>query len=121
MISVDASYDLNTQWTLGGKFGYRLSETAADEASPFEDNDAMLTALSLRYHAIHQWDLLLEVRNFQTIQAGTNETAALAAAYRHVGNNLKVGVGYNFGTFSDDLTDLTYDDDGVFLNLVAKF
>ena len=33
VLSVDASYDLNEHWTLGGKFGYRLSETAADEAS----------------------------------------------------------------------------------------
>jgi hypothetical protein len=32
-----------------------------------------------------------------------------------------VGVGYNFGKFSDDLTDLTQDDQGLFLNLVAKF
>ena len=70
---------------------------------------------------VHNWDMLVEVRNFQTIQAGTSETAALAAAYRHVGNNLKVGIGYNFGSFSDDLTDLTYDDKGVFLNIVAKF
>ena len=121
VLSVDASYDLNERWTLGGKFGYRISETSADETSPFVQNDAMLTAVSMRYHLVHNWDMLFELRNFQTIQAGTSETAALAAAYRHFGNNFKVGVGYNFGTFSDDLTDLTYDDEGVFLNLVAKF
>lgn len=121
VLSVDASYDLNPQWTLGGKIGYRVSETAADETSTFAQNDALLTAVSMRYHLVHNWDMLFELRNFQTIQAGTSETAALAAAYRHFGNNFKVGVGYNFGTFSDDLTDLTYDDDGVFLNLIAKF
>ena len=65
--------------------------------------------------------MLVELRNFQTIQAGTSETAALAAAYRHFGNNFKVGVGFNFGSFSDDLTDLTYDDEGVFLNIIAKY
>jgi len=121
VISVDASYDLNQNWTLGGKFGYRNSETSADEASPFEQNDAVLSAVSLRYHMVHEWDALLEVRNFQTIQGGTSETALLAAAYRHMGNNLKVGVGYNFGSFSDDLTDLTYDNEGVFLNIIAKY
>jgi hypothetical protein len=41
--------------------------------------------------------------------------------YRHVGNNFKVGVGYNFGRFSDDLRDLKMDDRGVFLNMVGKF
>ncbi len=121
VISVDASYDLNPRWTLGGKFGYRLSETSANEASDFVQNDAVLSAVSLRYHLVHNWDMLLELRNFQTIQAETSETAALAAAYRHLGNNLKIGVGYNFGSFSDDLTDLTQDEEGVFVNIIAKF
>jgi hypothetical protein len=30
-------------------------------------------------------------------------------------------VGYNFGIFSDDLTDLTFDDRGLFVNLTAQF
>lgn len=121
VFSIDASYDLNTRWTLGGKFGYRISETAADEASPFVQNDAALAALSLRYHLVHDWDFLGEVRNFTTFQGGTSETAVLLAGYRHFGNNLKVGIGYNFGSFSDDLADLTYDEEGVFLNIIAKY
>jgi hypothetical protein len=44
---------------------------------------------------------------------------ALAAIYRHIGKNLKVGVGYNFTDFSDDLTDLRYNHKGVFLNLIG--
>ena len=40
---------------------------------------------------------------------------------RRVGDNMKIGVGYNFGHFSDDLTDLTYDDHGIFVNAVGKF
>ena len=45
----------------------------------------------------------------------------LAGIYRHIGDNLKIGVGYNFGRFSDDLTDLTLDDEGFFVNVVGKF
>ena len=45
----------------------------------------------------------------------------MGAVYRHVNNNAKIGVGYNFGRFSDDLTDLTHDDQGLFVNFVAKF
>jgi hypothetical protein len=30
-------------------------------------------------------------------------------------------MGYNFGSFSDDLTDLNHDDEGVFLNIIAKY
>jgi hypothetical protein len=44
---------------------------------------------------------------------------ALAAVYRYVGENMKVGVGYNFTDFSDDLTDMRYDHKGVFVNFVV--
>ena len=53
--------------------------------------------------------------------ANDSKAGVLAAIYRHVGDNAKVGIGYNFTDFSDDLTDLSYDDDGVFLNIIAKF
>jgi hypothetical protein len=32
-----------------------------------------------------------------------------------------VGVGYDFSDFSDDLTDLDYKHQGLFINLVGKF
>ena len=48
-------------------------------------------------------------------------SGALAAVYHHLGDNFKIGVGYNFGRFSDDLRDLTLNDQGIFLNAIAKF
>ena len=44
---------------------------------------------------------------------------ALAMIYRHLGSHMKLGVGYNFTDFSDDLTDLRYNHKGVFINLVG--
>jgi len=40
--------------------------------------------------------------------------------YRHIGNHVKFGVGYNFSRFSDDLTDLSYDHQGLFINIIGK-
>ena len=48
-------------------------------------------------------------------------TGALVAVYRHINDNVKVGVGYSFTDFSDDLTDQSYSSRGVFVNLVSKF
>ena len=45
----------------------------------------------------------------------------LFGVYRHVGNNMKLGAGYNFTDFSDDLTDLDYRSEGVFINVIGKF
>jgi len=43
----------------------------------------------------------------------------LVTIYRYLGEHFKVGVGYNFTDFSDDLTDLDYDHQGVFFNLIG--
>ena len=45
----------------------------------------------------------------------------LVGAYRQIGDNLKVGVGYNFTDFSDDLTDLSYESHGWFIDLVGSY
>ncbi len=121
VLSVDASYDLDRQWTVGGKVGLRYSESSPSAGVAFQSNDAWLVVANARYHVTHKWDVLLEGRILKAEQAGTTEYGLLAAAYRHFGNNYKVGVGYNFGKFSDDLTDLTFDDRGLFINLIAKF
>ena len=46
---------------------------------------------------------------------------ALVAVYRHINDNIKMGVGYNFTDFSDDLTHLNYDRRGFFVNALAKY
>ena len=121
VVSVDALYDLNRRWTVGAKAGLRFAETAATSTSPFVQNDAWLGVVSARYHMVNKWDGLVEFRRLELRQAETSDTGVLAALYRQINPNVSVGVGYNFGTFSDDLTDLTRDDQGLFINLLAQF
>ena len=49
-----------------------------------------------------------------------SRSGALATISRYIGDHLKVGIGYNFTDFSDDLTDLSYDHHGFFLNLTGS-
>ncbi len=121
VLSIDALYDLTPQWSIGGKLGYRSTTSAATADAAFTQNDAWLAVANVTYHLVHEWDALFEVRSLNTVQAETSDTGALAAVYRHFGKSVKVGVGYNFSEFSDDLTDLVQDDGGVFVNVVAKF
>ena len=115
------SYDLSRQWTLGAKIGGRWTDSAEDSSLALTSNDAWLGIVNARYNVVHNWDVLVEARVFDAVDAGATETGALAAVYRHFGDNAKVGVGYNFSSFSDDLTDLTQDDQGLFINVIAKF
>ena len=48
------------------------------------------------------------------------KAGAVLTFYQYLGEHFKVGIGYNFTDFSDDPTDLTYDDHGVFFNLVGS-
>ena len=64
---------------------------------------------------------MLEGSALTTPEIKTTDFGLLIAAYNHFGDNLKLGVGYNFGRFSDDLSDLVYDDGGVFLNFIGKY
>ena len=121
VLSFDASYDLNQEWTLGGKLGVRLSETAPDADTAFTENNAALAVANARYHFMHNWDALVEVRAMHFDQTETTELGALGAVYRHLGPNVKLGVGYTFGTVSSDLTDIDFDEGGSFINLVAQF
>ena len=121
VFSAEASYDLNQEWTLGGKLGFRLSETAADATSPWVENNAALAVANARYHFVHNWDALIEIRAMHLEQSGTTEVGALGAIYRQLGPNLQLGVGYNFGSVSSDLADIDYDETGGFINLVAQF
>lgn len=121
VLSLDVTYDVGPHWTLGGKLGLRLSESAPDATTPLAKNDAALFVLNARYHLTHEWDLLVEGRYLEARDAGLSETGALATVYRHIGPHAMLGLGYNFGSFSDDLTDLTTDDEGIFIYLLTQF
>lgn len=121
VFSIEGNYDIDRYWTIGGKLGGRFSESAIDGEAPLTRNDAALAIISARYNVVQNWDVLIEARQFEAFDAELSETSFLGVVSRSIGDNAKIGVGYNFGAFSDDLTDLTYDDQGAFLNLVASY
>ncbi|MGB8817545.1 MAG: TonB-dependent receptor, partial [Rhizobiaceae bacterium] len=122
IFSADASYDLNEYLTIGGKYGFRIGDVSASRLTEdFTPTSAHLAILRADLHIVHNWDALLEGRALISPSASTVDLGVLAAVYRHFGNNVKVGAGYNFGRFSDDLRDLTYDDQGPFINVVGTF
>src|SRR5215470_4031613 len=118
--ALDLTYDLTANWSLGGKYAYRLGQESLDRVHPnFFDNPAQLAVLRVDWRFFQQWDSMAEVRTLALPNVNQRRRGMLAAVYHHIGKNLKAGVGYNFTDFSDDLTDLKYNHRGVFLNLIA--
>jgi flagellar motor protein MotB len=121
ILAADVMYDLTPRWTVGGKVAYRQGEVSQDRENPeFFSSRAYLYVLRADWHFLHRWDALLEARMLDLPDAGDSLSGMLVGLYRHFGNHIKLGVGYNFSKFSDDLTDLNYDHQGLFINLIGK-
>ncbi len=131
IFSIDANYQVTKKLTIGGKYGFRFGEIALPTLTAgtgdtltfgdFTTSSAHIGILRADIHVVKRWDLLLEGRALWLPEASQVDYGALAAIYRHVGDTLKIGVGYNFGRFSDDLSDLVADDHGFFVNVTGKF
>ncbi len=121
ILAFDLNYDLTKRWTIGGKYAFKRGEIRDRLATTdWLRSDASLYILRADWHVIKKWDLLLESRLLDLPDANDHEAGALVAVYRHFGEHFKLGAGYNFTTFSDDLTDLDYDAQGIFINLIGK-
>jgi len=119
--AVDVDYDLSPKWSVGAKYAYRLGQVSLDRESPtFFDNNAHLFVLRSDFDFRKDWELLVELRQLNMPDLGETRSGALAAISRYFGDHLKLGLGYNFTDFSEDLTDLSFDHHGVFLNLTGS-
>jgi hypothetical protein len=121
IFSADVNYDLMPQLTVGAKYGFRIGETRERTAGAnWEKSSAHLAVLRADLHIVDEWDALLVGRALWSPTSNQTDYALLVALYRQVGDNMKIGIGYNFGRFTDDLRDLSMDNSGVFLNVVGK-
>ncbi|MBU1425786.1 MAG: OmpA family protein [Gammaproteobacteria bacterium] len=122
ILSTDATYDVRPWLSIGGKYGYRRSEMRTPAAAgDWQNADANLVIARADWHFVHEWDALAELRRLSVPAANDRRSGALLAIYRHIDRNVKIGAGYNFADFSDDLTDMSYRSRGWFINLIGEF
>ncbi len=121
IFSLDVMYDLTQRLTIGGKYAYRLGQVSPDRVNPeYFDSRASLYIVHADWHFVHSWDALIEGRLLDLPDAKDRLSGVLVGIYRHLGNHIKFGVGYNFSKFSDDLTQLDYKHQGLFINLIGE-
>ena len=119
--AVDVTYDISPKFSFGGKYAYRLGQVSLDRENPqFFNNSASLYVIRADYRLWENWEVLTEARLLDMPDLDESRSGALLTISRYLGDHLKVGVGYNFTDFSDNLTDLSFDHHGVFLNLTGS-
>lgn len=122
VFDIDTTYDVRPWLSVGGKYGIRLGELRASKTDgDWFSSQADLVVLRADFHWVHEWDALVEARRLRAREAGDARSGFLVGVYRHVADHAKIGIGYNFTNFSDNLTDLSYRSRGWFLNAISTF
>ncbi|MGI9304509.1 MAG: hypothetical protein ACR2RB_17660, partial [Gammaproteobacteria bacterium] len=122
ILAIDGLYDLSRRWEVGGKLAYKQNELRlARDSGPWFDSNARLAVARARYHFIRSWDGLLEYRWLDVRAADDDRQGVLLGIYRHIGDHVKLGAGYNFTDFNDDLSSLDYRNRGWFVDLLGKW
>lgn len=119
---IDVNYDLTESLTIGGRYGYRTGRVSLGrESDQFVSSTAHLAVLRADYSVLKKFDVLVEGRALWSTAAEDLRIGALAAVYRSLNENVKIGLGYSLSDFSDDLTDQSFSSHGPFINFLAKY
>jgi hypothetical protein len=122
IVSLEGIYRLTRQWEVAGKLARRDGEARlARAAGPWFDTTADFAAAQARYNLHRKWDALAEYRWLRVDENDSERAGWLVGVDRHLGDNFRLGVGYNFTSFSDNLTVLDYDQKGWFLNVTGTY
>ncbi|MBM0106001.1 OmpA family protein [Steroidobacter sp. S1-65] len=122
VVSIDTIYDVLPWLSFGTKYAQRLGELRDTRiGGEWYSSRADLTIFRADLHLVHEWDAVIEGRRLTVKEADDSRSGVLAAVYRHLNAHVKLGAGYNFTDFSDDLTDLSYRSRGPFINILSTF
>ncbi|PAU55311.1 hypothetical protein [Pseudomonas indica] len=121
VLALEGTYRFDQRWEFAGKLAERLGQARAGRLEgEWFDSRASLAAAQMRYRLQGAWSALGEYRVLDVKEGGVRQ-GWLLGVDRDVGENFRVGAGYNFTDFSDDLTRLDYRYQGWFLNFVGFY
>lgn len=121
ILAFEGDYRLTHHWELAGKVAWRVGEARFGSGVGTWFNSATTFAASqLRYELRGHWHALGEYRWLEVKNGGARQ-GFLVGLDRDLGTNFRVGMGYNFTDFSDDLTKYDYGHGGWFVNFTGNY
>lgn len=121
IVSLEGVYRLGHRWEAAAKLARREGEVRYGRGTgAWFDSATTFAAGQMRYELTHKWHGLAEYRWLDVDDGGTRQGWMLGVD-RDIGRNFRVGAGYNFTDFSDDLTDFDYDHRGWYINFVGSY
>jgi hypothetical protein len=71
------------------------------------------------FRFLKNWEGMIEGRVLDMSDIQDRRSGSVFVLSRYLNKHLKLGAGYNFTDFSDDLTDLSFDHKGVFVSMTG--
>lgn len=123
VLALDGTYQLNEYIATGAKIAIKQSQIrpSRDTSAAWQKLDTQFMAIRADVKIVKEWDALIEARALHIDDVKDTKSGFLIGIYHDVGKNLKIGLGYNFTDYSDNLTDLSYNEKGAFFNIISKF
>ncbi|WP_434777458.1 hypothetical protein [Neisseria sp. Ec49-e6-T10] len=121
IVSFEGVYKHDAKWEFAAKLARREGEVRFGRGEgQWFDSATTFAAGQVRYDLIRKWHALGEYRWLDVKNGGTKQ-GWLVGIDRDITENFRIGVGYNFTDFSDDLTKFDYKYKGFFINLVGRY
>jgi hypothetical protein len=121
VLSFEGVYKPGSHWEYAVKLARREGEVRLGRGEgEWFDSATTFAAVQVRYELRSKWHALAEYR-WPAVDDGGTKRGFLVGLDRDIGRNFRLGVGYNFTDFSDDLTDFDYRQRGWFLNLAGYY
>lgn len=122
IFSLDAVYSLTKKLDIGGKWAYKKAEMkAANDEDEWFSAETTLYAISMSYNFYKNWRISGEYHWLISDTDNEKKEGAMAGIDYDIHENLRIGIGYNFTDFSDDLRYDDYKAGGVYINIIGRF
>ena len=120
VFSAEGIYDINDQWQVAEKIALRI-QNEQDTGFQFTQTHTWLVIHRLNYKIDRNWTISGEYRDLTQVEAKDNKQGVLLEATRSITANTELGIGWNFTSYNDDLTNLSYTAQGPFIRMSGKF
>lgn len=118
--ALEGVYEWNENWSTSFKVAHRQGSLRYKGEKEWYSSGANLHAARVNFNYA-DFEYQVEYRTLRTSLAKDRKDGFVTSIYHNVTDNAKIGVGYNFTDYNDDLTRLNYRSKGWFVNVVGSF
>lgn len=121
VFAIEGIYELNKKLDISMKYALRSEEQRVERSEgDFVKSTIDLIALKASYDIIYDLEGFVEYHILSDRESYNVEDGIIIGVYKDLNKNIKLGIGYNFTSYDDNLEDLSYDSNGWFVNFVGK-